>query len=220
MKMPSIKEFQSLLVISILLAITGIWIPFLHLFMLNYSNLTLPLSVHLPNLGKLSAIIIGAALVLQVLTPFRWRNITSLVLLFLGIFFWAEGTLLIGDFGFLQGHDMDWGKNQYLLYLELLLVVCYGFLAFWLKGKLVQKSALVLLFVLISSFANLYPAMQTYMARNKSQPKNTFTQEGVFRIYSKHHYRKSLRQFYSFSRIPGRSLSYQKRTQDFEEAWL
>ncbi len=182
MKLSSKSDLVSQLTISLLLVITGLWVPTIHLFFLNSVNFTLPFSVHLPLLGLLSAGIFSLSFLLLLISPARIRSGLSCFLLFLGIFFWAESTLLIGDFGFLQGGDMDWGKNQYLLYLEILLVGLFGFLSFRFRENLMRKTGLIFLVVIISSLANIFPAFQAHMSRTKTPTRHTFTQEGVLQL--------------------------------------
>lgn len=182
MKSSSKSELVSQFVISFFLVLTGLWVPFVHLYFLNSVNFTLPFSVHLPLLGLLSAGIFGIGLSLQVFAPARIRTGVSFFLLSVGIFFWAESTLFIGNFGFLQGGDMRWGDNQYLLYLEILLVGFLGLLAFKLRRQLIQQAKLVLLFLVISSAANIYPAFQIHISRTKIPTRHTFTQEGVLKL--------------------------------------
>jgi len=176
------NEFLPRLAISSLLAITGLWIPFLHLYLLNTDNLTLLLSVHLPQLGILTAVIVGVGLAIQMLVPARLRTGVSCCLFFVGTFFWAESTLFIGDFGILQGGDIDWDRNRYLLLLELVLVVVFVAAAFRFKGRLVSRAPLIVVLLTISSVANLYPPFRANQPRPKTQLEYAFTQEGVFQL--------------------------------------
>ena len=180
--MPAKGEVISSLAISVFLALVGLWAPFLHLYLLNASNLTLPLSVHLSQLGLLSALVVGVGFIIQILTPPRYRTAVSCVLLFIGIFLWAEGTLLIGNFGFLQGGDIDWDGNQYLLYLEILLMGFLGFLAFRLKGKLIRNAVLITSLLTVSSLPNFYPSFQENRSHSKTPAQFTFTQENLLQL--------------------------------------
>ena len=182
MKMTSPSNFLPRLAISLMPAVFGLWLPYLHLYLLNAGNLTLPFSVHVRQLGILSMVAIGLVLTLQLVAPPRMRSGVSRFFLCLGIFLWAEGTLFIGHFGFLQGGEMDWAHNRYLLYLELLLVGVLALLAFRLGERFIRKAWVIAFVLVISSLANIYPAFQADRARTRTQVKHTFTQEGVLQL--------------------------------------
>jgi len=182
MTKPSGPGFKISLAISFLLAVVLLWAPFLHLYLLNAGNLTLPLPVHSLWLGLLGLAIAGAALAIQLLVPSRWRTGVSASLLAGGIFFWAEGTLLIGHFGFFQGGDMDWDGNRYILYVEFLLAIFLVFLVLRHREQLIRKAVLVTALLVFSSLANLYGPFRTNQSRTRTLVRDTFTPEGLLEL--------------------------------------
>ena len=117
--MPTRPNTRQILAISLLPALTGVAIPFVHLYLLNAGNLLLPFAVHLPWLTLLTMAVFGLGFTIQQLLPQRIRIFGSLAVLTLGTFTWAESTLLIGDFGFLQGEAIAWEQWRHLLYQRL-----------------------------------------------------------------------------------------------------
>ncbi len=168
--------------LSFLPVLMGLWLPFAHLFWLNSSNLTLPLSVHLPIIGLISLIAVCIGFALQTLTPPWFRQTISYFLLIFGVYLWAENTLFIGNFGFLQGEGLDWSGNSYLLYLELLLAGLLSLLVFKLGKRLINNAGWITLILLISSLANIFPAFQANQERTKTNIHHTFTTDQIFQL--------------------------------------
>ncbi len=175
-------SLTSRLAIGILLAFSGLWAPYIHLFYLNAGNFTLPFLVHLPLLAALSIGIIGISFLLQSYCPSPIRYAASSILLFVGVYLWAEGTLFIGNFGFLQGGEMDWEKNQHLLYLELSFIAVGTYLFFRFKRLLPGHALTILLLIFVSSMANIYPAFKADNKRTKTTINHTFTKTGVHNL--------------------------------------
>lgn len=167
---------------SLFLAAVGVWLPFLHLYLVNTANLTLPLAVHLPRLAVLSGVVAAVALALQLAVPGRARNAVGAGLLAIGIFLWAESTLFIGHFGFLAGGDLDWDGNRHLLYLEGGLAILLVAALFRLRGFMARRAGLIMLVLSLSAAANLIGPLQTELKRTKQGVKHTFTEEGIFEL--------------------------------------
>ena len=180
--MASKNTFLQQFSISSLIALTGIWVPFIHLYLINTGNLTLPLSVHVPQLGILTAVVVGIALSIQMLAPSRFRTGVSCFLLFVGIFLWAESTLFIGHFGIFQGGDLDWDRNRTLFFLELVLVAAFVAAALRFKGRLLHHAFVISVLLTLSSTANLYRPFRENLSRHGTGLEYTFTQDGVFRV--------------------------------------
>lgn len=164
---------------ALLPCLMGLLFPFLHLFFLNSSNLTLPLSVHLP--GLLFSGVAGwvAGIVLQLVGPGAWKKFVTTTLLLSGILLWAQSTLFVGDFGFLQGGDLDWAGQDHLLYMEFAFVVIVLALVLRFHTLLRRHAVLVTLVLVVSSLANLLPAYHGRSQKSGAAPHHTFTNDGV-----------------------------------------
>lgn len=169
---------------SLFLAAVGVWLPFLHLYLVNAANLTLPLAVHLPRLAVLGGAVAALALGLQLAAPRRARRAVGAGLLVVGVLMWAESTLFIGDFGFLAGGDLDWEANRHLPYLEGGLAVLLLAALVRLRRFLARRAGLIMLVLLVSASANLVGPLQAELKRTKQGAKHTFTEEGIFDLSS------------------------------------
>jgi len=180
--MPRAQQLLASLAISLFLAFAALWNPFLHLFWLNQVNLTLPLGAHLPLLGVLTAIVVGLGLGLQWLPPARLRPAMSTALLVIGVFLWAEGTLLLGDFGFFQGDEPDWSSQRHLLVFEAVLVAGLLVSAWRYHHVLVRNTLWITGLLLLASLANLYPILTASLSRTAPDTRRAFTPDQVFEL--------------------------------------
>ncbi|RKZ15523.1 hypothetical protein DRQ53_08790 [bacterium] len=172
--------FARALAIALLPALTGIAIPFTHLYLLNVGNLLLPLKVHLLHLAILCGALTGLLLALQLLLPHKTRTATSWIVLLLGVIVWAEATLFIGDFGFLQGGDIEWDEARHLLYLEAAFLVILALAIRFFGQPILKHATTIVVLLVVSGIANLYPAWQASRSIRHAELDHTFTDLGLF----------------------------------------
>jgi hypothetical protein len=170
------------LALGFFFAAIAVWLPCLQIYLLNAPNLTIPLSAHLPELALLGIGVLAVVVALQVVVPARLRQGMASIILATGIFLWAESTLLIGNYGFLKGEDLDWGANRYLLYLEIVLAGLLVLVLLRMRETLLRRSGLVMLVLTVSSAANLYTPLQAWRDRTPPDNRYTFTQEALFQL--------------------------------------
>ena len=157
----------------------GLWYPFIHLYLLNGSNLTVPLGMQLPLVLGVGLVAAAAGFLLQSVGPTAWRRAFSLFLLGVGTFAWAEGTLLLGDFGFLHGGNMDWDGNRWLLYGEAALLILLILMLTRFRRWTLERTGWITLALCISAMASIYPAFDKDRQRTDSGVRHTFTPEGT-----------------------------------------
>lgn len=170
------------LAISLFLPTVGIAVPFVHLSLLNTANLTLPLTSHLPELAAICGLVAAVVWGLLTILPGRWRHAGMAITLAVGMVLWAEATLLIGNYGFLTGADLDWQANRHLVLLEVALAALLIVVLARLHRQLVARAGWIMLILLASSLANLVgPLLQAVRGGPPHSPY-TFTSEGLFRL--------------------------------------
>jgi hypothetical protein len=182
--MPRQLRFIDTIAISGFLALVGIWNPFLQLFWLNRTNLTLPLAPHLPWLALATVALVGLALALQWSWPARWRSAGSLALLMLGVVLWAEGTVLVGRYGFFGGEQPDWQGNRHLLIGEAVLAAGLV-VAAWRFRPLIARNVLWITGLLTAaSVAGMVGAALSSRSLDAVDTANAFTEDRVFELSS------------------------------------
>lgn len=182
--MPRQLRVIDTIAISGFLALVGIWSPFLQLFWLNRINLTLPLAPHLPWLALATVALVVVAMDLQWSWPARWRSAVSLALLMLGVVLWAEGTVLVGHYGFFGGEHPDWQGNRHLLIGEAILAAGLV-LGAWRFRPLIARNVLWITGLLAAaSVVAIVGAAVPSRSFTTADTANAFTEDRVFELSS------------------------------------
>ncbi|MFL2528108.1 MAG: sulfatase-like hydrolase/transferase [Candidatus Azotimanducaceae bacterium] len=175
--MPPIHEYQRLS-IALLSPCFLLLLPFLHVYSNNVTNLQLPISWFLSDLGAFSLALAVAVYVILKISPKFIEGWLAVILMFFIVLAWLQTNFFIGEFGFFTGDVPDWREDRaaHVLQTILLFLLFIGFLVFArvLLNNLVFISALLL----ITSLAYMPQLLENISGTNDK--KYTFTKEGVY----------------------------------------
>ncbi|HPF71203.1 MAG TPA: sulfatase-like hydrolase/transferase [Candidatus Krumholzibacteria bacterium] len=180
--MPSRPDRIRIAAAGLLVAVAGAWAPLLQVALVNRADLVLPLRVHAGVFAVLGLVLLATAVAVPLAIGERRRPTALAAVLAVGFLLWFETTLAAGRYGPLTGQAPDWTNDRGLLAAEaaaFLLAVAAVVLP-RLRAQVVRWATPIALVLIVSSLANLLPALGRHAAADARPAAYVFTDEGLF----------------------------------------
>ncbi len=160
--------------------VTVILVPGLHSLANNLANLQIPLGEFITPLALLALGVFLITLLVLSVTPERTSRGLLLLFTLISAIAWLNTNFFVGDYGFLEGREPDWGQHQAAGFIQLGLILFLG-VFITVQRKLVLENMLFIQAVLvITSVAFLYPVMGEFSHKKAATEGFVLSRQGIY----------------------------------------